>query len=300
MGVASLARVETLHRDAFVTSFLTAGRPLLVAGAAATWPALRRWTWDRLVARFGEDEVDVFGDWFVPTGSARLAEFVAESVAAAAPDVTRAYVRWSSRDRGGPGRWADGVFEALARDWRQPAFLPQHGYVVPFAPAPGGASAVTDPFPYRGLLLSGAGARTRLHVDPWASSAVLCQVSGRKRLVLHDPEQGERLVRAAAAGARETDLPPAFEEELAPGDVLYIPPGWWHHATSLTASITITWNFVHAACAEGLRRHAREHADDPELAVVDYFLTGRLGAGMEGAGTAALVEAALGALAGAG
>lgn len=57
---------------------------------------------------------------------------------------------------------------------------------------------------------------------------------------------------------------------------------------------------MHAACAEGLRRHAREHHDDPELVVVDYFLAGRLCGDLEGAGTAALVEAALAVLAGAG
>jgi hypothetical protein len=27
--------------------------------------------------------------------------------------------------------------------------------------------------------------------------------------------------------------------ELNPGDVLYTPPGWWHHVTSVDASISV-------------------------------------------------------------
>ena len=39
-------------------------------------------------------------------------------------------------------------------------------------------------FPARGLYLSLAGARTRLHFDPWGSDAVLCQFHGEKRVRL--------------------------------------------------------------------------------------------------------------------
>lgn len=289
MAAARLERAVGVDRGRFLARHLAAEQPLLAADGAAGWAALRLWTWDRLAARFGDREVDLFGDWFEATGRGRFGDFVARL---ADPDPGRNYVRWSSRDRSGEGRWADAVFDELEGEWEQPAFLPERGYLVPFCDPSARADAASSPFPYRQLLLSATGARTRLHLDPWASAAVLCQVVGHKRIALYHPADGPRLLCEAKAGARETALTPAFQVELHPGEVLYVPAGWWHHAETLSPSVTITWNFVHVTAAGGLLEHARAHHDDPELAVVEYFLQ-RAGLEQAGAGIAELLEAAL-------
>jgi hypothetical protein len=240
-----------------------------VKDAIADWPALSRWSWASLSEMFGEREVDVYDDWFVPTGAARLAAVLDDVGGSRQRRATPAYVRWSNRMRPGDGRWADDVFEALSSDWRQPDFLPTSSYVVPARDA---IDASTAPFPYRSLLFSSEGGRTRLHVDPWASSGVLCQVIGRKRVLLYDRAHGADLLEAALAGAEATAIPPTFDDVLGPGDVIYVPGGWWHDVTTLEPSITVTWNFVHRNAAQGFADHVRAHPDDPELSVAEYFV----------------------------
>lgn len=235
----------------------------------ADWPALARWTWPFLSAVVGDRAVAVYDDWFEPVGVARFHDVLAEITEGGG---TRSYIRLASRTRPADERWADDVFDALACDWRQPAFLPRSGYIVPARVGAADLDASSDPFPYRTILVSARGGRTRLHVDPWTSSAVLCQLSGVKHAKLYDPAVGQRLLEAAIAGAHETDQPPTLELELHAGEILYVPGGWWHDVTTVEASLTLTWNFVHEATAADLAAYVRRYPDDPELDVLEYFL----------------------------
>ncbi len=296
-----LERTSALDEREFLRDHLVPRVPVIVSGAMEGWRATDRWTWPYLVDRFGDREVDLFDDWFVPTGTSRFSDFVARSIGVAQPDLASSYVRWFSRHAPGDGLWADDVFAALADDWSHPSFLPESGYVVPFVPPGRRTSAAADRFPYRGLFVSARGARTRLHLDPWATSAVLCQVVGVKSVVLHPPEQHETILRAVGANdptVMRTSVvpgaPPAFQDvPLHPGEILFIPGGWWHHVTTLSDSISITWNFLHSAAAERLARHVREHPSDPELAVARYLLAGLAPGGAVAEDTAALVSAAI-------
>ena len=99
-------------------------------------------------------------------------------------------------------------------------------------------------------------------------SNIACVVGGRRRFTLFPPEQVANLymgpVDFTPSGTpismvplRDTDLTRfprfaearrhALEAELAPGDALYIPYGWWHHVESLTpfnALVNYWWNFA--------------------------------------------------------
>ena len=269
-----LQRRARLSEDEFIHGHLMPRVPVVVTGEASQWPAVDRWRWDFLVQRFGDRDVDLYDDWFVPTGVMPFAHFVAGSIGAAAPDPKRAYVRWFARHRPGGDRWADDVFAALAPDWTQPSFLPSSGYVVPYADRASRVSAVTDMFPYRGLFVSAKSARTRLHRDPWGSAAVLCQVVGVKRVWMFSPDQEGPLMLAAATGGAEPT--PAYEGLLSPGEVLFVPDGWWHHVTTLSDSVSLTWNFLHGSVGGRLSDYVRQNPVDPELEVVSYFLRGRV------------------------
>jgi len=79
------------------------------------------------------------------------------------------------------------------------------------------------------------------HHDP--EEVFIVQTAGRKRYVLRENTVRRWPVEGALGGpaelARETSA--AMEVELAAGDVLYIPAGWWHttHAVELSLSVSV-------------------------------------------------------------
>jgi hypothetical protein len=158
-----------------------------------------------------------------------------------------------------------------------PSWLPDSGYLFPRTR--GTVNAATHAFPAKGLFICGTGGRTRLHVDPWASDACLCQVTGSKRFLMYPPEAGALLSDRHAVVdpdrpddtrfPRWRDATPALDEVLRPGDAIFIPSGWYHTAVALTDSVSITWNFVHEVHDRRFTTYLRSGgAADP---VVGYF-----------------------------
>lgn len=105
------------------------------------------------------------------------------------------------------------------------------------------------------MWVSSGGVRTHTHCD--MDHNLFVQVHGRKRFWLFPPYEAERLelfprlhplwhkaqvwVEAPdiVAQPAAANLAP-LEAELSPGDILYIPPYWFHHVLSLTSSVSIT------------------------------------------------------------
>ncbi|HYY12257.1 MAG TPA: cupin-like domain-containing protein, partial [Kineosporiaceae bacterium] len=273
--MSTLPRTSTLPEDVFVDEHLTPGLPLLVTGEVPLWPAYQRWTWSYLTGILGHYEVEVFDDFFVPTGSTTFADFVAQNVGDTDRTSRRRYVRWFARNRDSDGLWADEALGRLSDDWRHPSFLPTTGYTVPPVRPPARTDATRDPFPYRALLVSAVGARTRLHLDPWTSGALLCQVRGRKHVQMWAPEWHRTMLRLAGDPDRDAALaavPPTYEDDLEGGAIVFIPGGWWHQVDTVSDSVSLTWNFVHERSAPAYEAHRRAFPDDPELAVADHFL----------------------------
>ncbi|XP_015589895.1 jmjC domain-containing protein 5 isoform X2 [Cephus cinctus] len=97
-----------------------------------------------------------------------------------------------------------------------------------------------------------------LHYDP--KNNLLCQVFGYKRIILYSPEDSLNLypydTRLLSNTAQVDPMNPEFEKwpnfkkakgslcYLGPGEMLFIPPGWWHHVVGLTPSFSISfwWN----------------------------------------------------------
>ncbi|XP_015440321.1 PREDICTED: lysine-specific demethylase 8-like [Dufourea novaeangliae] len=103
-----------------------------------------------------------------------------------------------------------------------------------------------------------SGTVSPLHFDP--KNNLLCQVFGYKRVILYHPKDSPNLypydTRLLNNTAQVDPLNPNYEKwpnlikakgfvsYLKPGEILYIPPKWWHHVTSLTPSFSISfwWN----------------------------------------------------------
>ena len=260
VGLARVPRVADLAEQSFISDYLRKNRPVIVTDAMNSWKGLERWTPENLTERFGDERVQIYGDLFRLADIKPLREYFSRyfggkdsRTAGSAP-----YVRWYCHlvaDNRVP--WADDVFARIAEDWSRPDFFPSNSFLLPFCPATDTIDPTLDWFPARGLFISARGARTRLHADPWASDALLCQVYGEKDFVMYDPSQGPYLTKDGRSVDVEApdlktfpDFPKAcvaFRDTLRPGEIVFVPAGWYHHFNSVSDSISLTWNFVHAS-----------------------------------------------------
>ena len=107
------------------------------------------------------------------------------------------------------------------------------------------------------LWIGGEGAFTPLHFD--LTNNLLAQLTGTKRIVLIPPSQTRHLahrrhvfsdVHDVTAPARLAAHPAArdilrYDLVLTPGDLLFIPIGWWHQVRSESFSTMLTYtNFL--------------------------------------------------------
>jgi hypothetical protein len=100
-----------------------------------------------------------------------------------------------------------------------------------------------------------SGTTTPLHFDPYEN--IFCQVVGFKRFFLIDPKFSALIPlddksyghnpNTSSMGIHvmnpETLPFPVHKVTLGPGEVLYIPPGWWHLVSGLTNSISVSFWF---------------------------------------------------------
>ena len=127
--------------------------------------------------------------------------------------------------------------------------------------------------PGKGLFICGTGGRTRLHIDPWGTDAVLCQLIGRKRFILYAPDQLAALSATgvlpdrAIADLAGAEPKPALDQVLEPGDAIFLPGGWAHSAEALADSLSLTWNFVHSSANRRFAEYLRNSGTaDPTVA----------------------------------
>jgi hypothetical protein len=286
---AKIERRAGLSEATFVADYLVPNKPIIVTDAMESWAGRSKWTPAFFLREFGQEEVQVYDHLFDLIDMTSLADYLGRNFGKPEGEESAEYVRWYSMLKDIDFLWSDEVFARLSDDWKQPAFLPDSDYVVPFCPAPATISVTGCRFPYKGLFFSGKGARTRLHRDPFGSEAILCQVHGRKHFAFYPP-QDDDYVRAGTAfvDPRAPDRAifpnfdkarPVFEDVLAPGEIVFIPDGWFHDVMSLDDSISITWNFVHRARAAPFARILAESPQDREVDVVRFFLADQIAAG---------------------
>lgn len=251
----AVPRVRGLMPADFCAQYVDRGRPVVLAGAAADWPGMRTWSVEYLAQRVGNRTVDValgVEEHSDPTvkasvGLLDLARQISASEAEGSSDDTSqprdrdltlfrgpVYLKQSNLFRLAPSL-RDDVFVAELLGSRCTCSTTQYCWVGP------------------------RGATTGLHNDD--EDNLLAQLRGRKRLLLYEP--GERLnlyvnskydsgteccdVDPSAPDyrlhPRLRNARPPLEVILSPGDVLFLPKFWYHHVTSLSATVSVNLFF---------------------------------------------------------
>ena len=231
---AGLWRIERLSGQDFLDQFYALGRPCVITGAIADWPALARWTPDYLRAAIGDTPVEFQG------GRQNAADFELAKDRYKQRLPFRAYM---DRITHTPGN--DAYVTAYNSAANRAAFAPLMADTRPITDylTPGGGM----------LWIGPAGTFTPLHFD--LTNNLLAQVVGRKHVLLVPATQSRFLYNSRHVFSEVHDLEdPARLERyplarqatpyavtLEPGELLYIPIGWWHQVRALDFSVMLTY-----------------------------------------------------------
>ncbi|MBB5684039.1 cupin-like domain-containing protein [Sphingobium boeckii] len=245
MGVTEVPRRHKLAAADFFRDFYHAHRPVLLSGLIDHWPAREKWSLDHLHAQHGfaliraqwERERDP--DYEVNSTAHGETRPFAEFLARLRTPNNDVYMTANNHDHNR---------QALAALWEDVGGIP--GYL---SDEPG-----RDGF----LWIGPKGTITPWHHD--LTNNLLLQISGTKRVLLaasHDIALmrnsrhcfsdwgGEALPPGPATGQR----PAILSVDIAPGDILFIPVGWWHHVEAL--DVTIGMSFTNFAADNDFYSH---------------------------------------------
>lgn len=227
---------DRLPADAFFAEHYVPQRPVVLTGLVDHWPAMG-WTPHRLSALAGDPEIEV------QRGREADTDYELNSIAHKGRDrLSAVLARWDAErptndwyvtaNNGGHNR------DALAPLWQDVGDIP--GYLA------AGAEPGRDGY----LWIGPRGTVTPWHHD--LTNNLLLQIRGRKRVSLVSSAQ-TGLMRnhrhcfslfggdAGFSAAPEQERPRAMEVEIGPGDILFIPVGWWHHVTGLEPTIGMSF-----------------------------------------------------------
>ena len=234
-------RVKKPSRQAFLDDFYSQNRPCIIEGAMDDWPALTKWTGDYLKARCGDRIVEVQAnrnsDANYEINQTKLKK---EMTFGEFVDIVESGVQtndwYITANNSGKNK------EALRPLWDDVVIFPDY-------------LRADNPNDNGFFWYGPAGTVTPLHHD--LTNNFMAQVRGRKRIKLiapydsadvynnrHcyspvDPEQPDAARFPKFANVNVIDV------EIGPGELFFLPVGWWHHVRGLEISITMTFtNFV--------------------------------------------------------
>ena len=253
------------------------GRPVIVTDATDCWRARSKWNFEFFKAAYGSDFVTAsFGLLSEVTKMTKLATFID-------------YLNAPTEEL--PGFWLDGrdrkpLLQPPAPSASRHYLLAWHAFqrhpelyddIVPapyfvadwqmaLSPALRDVFEWTSGREFFSIYVGPEGALSKLHQDFWHTHAYLAQIQGRKQCTLFSPQDSEFLY-GGEVDPEQPDLArferfeqaTAYECVIEPGEVLFIPPKWWHHVRALEKSITVSHNFFNGTnFDEHLSRILRE------------------------------------------
>jgi ribosomal protein L16 Arg81 hydroxylase len=231
-----IERRERLSRDEFFEQYYFQNRPVIITGAFDFWPARTRWNFEYLRSRCGECEVEVqFGresdaDYEINQPMHKRTMPFAEYV-----DLV---------ERG--GRTNDFYMTANNTSHNRTALAALWADVPPIDEYLDGTSLDTGFF-----WMGPAGTRTPFHHD--LTNNFMAQLIGRKRIKLvplsdtahmanylhcYSQVDGSLIDYDRFPSLRNAQL---LECTLEPGELLFLPVGWWHYVEGVEASVTMTF-----------------------------------------------------------
>jgi hypothetical protein len=221
LKLSPVERVGAIPRQSFLDHYRSLRRPVVLEEFSASWPAREKWSLDYLKSTAGNRRVPLYDN--LPARDRR------HQHAAATHMPFGAYLE----------RLRQGDNTLRIFFLRVPSELPE--LVGDFTYPDVGVRYLRK---LSVLFVGGRGARVQMHFDIDLAETFLCHFGGRKRAILFAPDQTPYLYRVPFSFSSRYDLSPetpdyemfpalAFAQgeiaDLAHGDTLYVPPGFWHY-----------------------------------------------------------------------
>jgi hypothetical protein len=234
-------RVAGISAQRFLQDYYAANEPVVLEGFLDSWPCLGKWSPTHFADRYGDAVIEIMA------GLNDNPDYQRGPAESRRTLRMRDFVAWVEGDSGS----GDSYLVAQNQVLRQPALAGLwEDLVFPadFLDAAARAHCVS-------LWFGPANTVTPLHYD--LQNALLAQVYGRKLVILISPVETPRVYNSRG-GYSEVDAErpdydrfPLFRHvvarkvDLAAGDALFLPFGWWHKVRSMSVSISLSCsNFV--------------------------------------------------------
>jgi hypothetical protein len=219
-SISQTQRVENISKEDFVRQYKKPARPVVIEKLTEAWPAREKWTVEYLK--------QVAGDNIVPLYDSKPSR---DSKHQHAPEASMPFREYLDLLQKGENDLRMFFYNILAeapeltRDFE----FPDLGLPL-FRKLPV-------------LFMGGRGAKVQMHFDIDHADILLCHFGGKKRVLLFPPEQTPYLYKVPFSFSSLFDVDyanPDYEKypalkyasgeiaELNHGDILYIPPGYWH------------------------------------------------------------------------
>jgi LPS sulfotransferase NodH len=230
-------RRRQLSADEFRDAYYATNRPVIIVDAIADWNALAAWTPDYLKGIAGESVVEVM------TGRDADPRYEIKA------DRHRTEMRFADYiDMVCSGKATNDYYmTANNKFFQRPQTVPLLNDLTPLL-------QYLKPDVHGGrcfLWFGPAGTITPLHHD--TSNILMAQVVGRKRYRLIPPEHWQYVYNSSGVFSDVDCENPDFtrypkfrhatitEVVLSPGEMLFMPVGWWHHTRALEVAMTVTF-----------------------------------------------------------
>jgi len=237
----TVERRRFLSRAEFLEQYYATNRPVVLEGLMTNWKAMTKWTPDYLKAASGNEMVEVM------MGRDKNPKYEMEYEAHSRKMKFADYVNLVASGK----ETNDYYLVARSNFFQAPVGKPLLPDIEPFP-----EYLLTSPPGYGALFWFGPkGTVTPLHHD--LINIFMAQVRGRKHVKLISPNELDLVYNHQGVYSQvDCENPdyarfPKYREatvmdvELAPGDVLFLPVGWWHHVRALDMSITLSFtNFL--------------------------------------------------------
>ncbi len=239
-GLTIIERRSGLSTEEFLARYYAANRPVILTGEMADWPALARWTPEYLKTAIGARPIEFQG------GRTRDRQFEMNKDAHRQEAPFDVFIDQILR----PGAGNDAYLTAYNSERNAEVLSALHGDL-------GFLDKFLDrqaALPHGMMWIGPAGTVTSLHHD--LTNNFIAQIVGRKRIRLAPAAEVGKIynVRHVFSEIPDLEAPDVdlarhprlaelrlYDVLLEPGEILFVPLGWWHQVKSLDFSVTVTF-----------------------------------------------------------